>query len=500
MDALLPSPPAPVDRRRAGPAPSARVRTVVRVLAVAGLVGILVLGTSGALGAHIFHQYSLLKYVLIVAGAVFGLLVVGGVKPGGLALAMVIVAAPVAPFVMKIKGEPVSALLATAIAAAVIILVDGTDSLRVRSGALARVTPWICVLLALPAVVGHDVSKTVMSFLAVIGISWMIWRVSTLYPSARDVIVLVFIVVAGLQGGLAVVQHVTGHATNLYGGGVQTYSQSYFFDYGSAARTTGTFYDPISLGNVLAIALPFGALTLLRREVPAYHRFAAGLASILVLAGLVVALSRESWIAAALGCVLVAATSSGDQRRRGLALVAVLAVASAVAATSVYGNAVVSRFDTIFHPTSSSARTAAGDKMRIQLWKASFQVFRHHPWTGVGLSRLTFRLQQLVPGSGQQGNAQNLFLQYLGEGGILGGAAIALFYGALIRDLQAAWRRDPLAPALIGSLAALTVTWLTDVTFNYTAVAACVAVLVGLIASGRVEAMRQAAVPETVLA
>jgi O-antigen ligase len=485
MDAILPIAPAP--------SPSRRARTALRVIGLIGLAAVLVLGAGGLLGAHVFHQYSLLKYLLIVASAVFALLVVGGVKPGGVALAVVIAVAPVAPFVMDVKGQRISVLLAVGLVAAFVLLVDGSTALRAGTSSVAVATPWIGVLLVLPAVEGHALSRTFMAVLAVVGVAWMVWRVATLYPQGRQVVVLVFVVVAGVQGGLAVVQHITGHATNLYGGGVVTYSSSYFFDYGSAARTTGTFYDPISLGNVLAVALPFGTLTVLRRTVPAYQRIMAALASVLVIGGLVVSLSRESWIAAALGCLLVAATSTGRQRRQGLTLVIVLAVVSAAAATFVYGNTIVSRFDMIFDPSSTSAGAADTDKVRIQLWEAAWHVFSSHPWAGVGIGRLTFHLQQLVPGSGPQGNAQNLFLQYLGEGGILGGAAIVCFFGGLIRDLRAGWRRDPLGPALIGGLAALTVTWLTDVTFNYTAVAACVAVLVGLIASSRVEAARAVA-------
>jgi O-antigen ligase len=86
------------------------------------------------------------------------------------------------------------------------------------------------------------------------------------------------------------------------------------------------------------------------------------------------------------------------------------------------------------------------------------------------------------------GQAQSTYLQFLGEGGILGAGALVLLLGAQARVLREG-RRDPrnriVVAALTGATAALMIEWTTDVTVRYAPVAASVAVIFGAAAALR---------------
>ena len=182
-----------------------------------------------------------------------------------------------------------------------------------------RVLPYAMVLLLVPVALGVQPLHEVLYVLAFLDIAWLCGKVGGLYPDGRLLVVLFFVGSASLQALVALAQYVTGNAFNLYGGaGSATYSaQSYFFNYGTTARTTGTFFDPISLGNVLAMALPLALLLVLRSQLPGRVRLAAAAAGVILVGGLAVSLSRASWIAAAVGVIAVALFSHGDQRRQG---------------------------------------------------------------------------------------------------------------------------------------------------------------------------------------
>ncbi len=341
------------------------------------------------------------------------------------------------------------------------------------------------VLLLLPVAIGVQPLHELLYVLAFLDIAWLCAKVGGMYPEGRLLVVLFFVGSASLQALVALAQYVTGNAFNLYGGaGSATYSaQSYFFNYETTHRTTGTFFDPISLGNVLAMALPLAVLLVLRAELPGRVRLGAAAAGVVVVGGLAVSLSRASWIAAAVGVVAVALFSRGEQRRRGALLAGVLIVGALSAASALYGPAITSRFTSILHPTSSNVKTAPGDRTRQDLWAAAFDVFETHPVTGVGFGNLAERLEAAVPGSGPGIQAQNTYLQYIAEGGVFGAGVLLLLVGGVCADLHRTRKVDWLYPGLVGASLGVAVTWTTDFTARYYAVAGCLAVLVGLIAT-----------------
>jgi O-antigen ligase len=408
-------------------------------------------------------------------------------RPSAWVAGLVILAVPVQPYVTTVAGEPVSVLFVACVLATTVATLEGgvAAAPRIKSSALVAVTPWIGLLLVLPTVLGHGEMHELLYLGMFVDIAWICTRVASLYPEGRLLVVLVFLGSAGVQSLFALVEYVTGRSIDLYGGaGNATYSaQSYFFTYGSSIRTTGTFFDPISLGNVLAMAFPLAVLVLLRRGLRPSYRWFGGAMALLIIAGLIVSLSRASWLGAIAGVLCMAAFSSGEQRRRALALSLSLIIGGLAVATIFYGPLITQRFDSILHPTASTVSTANGDRAREQLWKISWATFESDPVTGVGFGNLVGHIEAVLPGANSSTNASNTYLQYLAEGGVFGGAALVLFIGGMGVDLCRSKDIDWLYPALLGSSVSVAVTWVTDYTVRYYAVAGCLAVVVGLVAS-----------------
>lgn len=460
---------------------------VTRSVVLIGAVLLFIAGASGILVTEAFHQYSTLKWIITVAGPALIILLLLVKRPSAWAAGLVIFTVPIEPYVSTIHNQPVSILLVTLLLATLVVTIEGGghSTGTGRKSALGTVTPWVALLLVIPTVLGASIPHEVLYFCLLVDLAWICTRVVALYPDGRLLVVLLFLGSAGAQSAFALIQYVTGHQFNLYGGaGSASYSaQNYFFNYGSAARTTGTFFDPISLGNVLAMALPLALLVLLRGELRTRYRGFAGLIALLLIGGMAVSLSRASWMAAVAGILCIAAFSRGHQRRRAFVLSGSLIVAALLIASTLYGPAIEARFTSILDPTASTVRTASGDKAREVDWSFALHIFTENPIFGVGIGNLALQFEASVPGSSAGSHASDVYLQYLAEGGVCGGAVLLLLAGGISVDLFRSRRTDWLYPGLVGSFVGVSITWVTDYTVRYYAVAGCLAVLVGLAAS-----------------
>jgi O-antigen ligase len=225
-------------------------------------------------------------------------------------------------------------------------------------------------------------------------------------------------------------------------------------------------------------------LVVLRRDARRVFRWLAGISTLLIVGGLAVSLSRASWMGAIAGVLCISLFSHGEQRRRAITYSGVLIVGALLVASAWYGPAIATRFTSILHPTASTVRTSAGDKTRQVDWNFALKTFEENPVLGVGIGNLAPRYQAFVAGSGLGTHASDVYLQYLAEGGVFGGAALLLLAGAVSVDLFRARRTDWLYPGLAGAFVGVGVTWVTDFTVRYYAVAGCLAILIGLAASG----------------
>ena len=482
-----------------------RCLSILRWGAILLLAALSLAGAAGLTSQALFTQPTTLKYAVTVAGPLLLLLAALHPRPLEPIVAGMVIVAPFAAYPFTLKGIGVPAILPFGLVAVVLAVATGPHGGPKSS--LARSAPFIAALLLLPVLAGTQLSATgdhISSPLVVVGtllaMSWLVARAAAT-PEGTRLVIAAVVASAVLQAALAIWEFQTGRTLNLFTSSQSSFASGYFFSYGASNRPAGSYADPISLGNVLAIALPLATIAAL-----AYRRCQNGqngarqaprgpgagwTLSILVMAagmliglGLVLTFSRMSWVAALAGLTLAVLLRPKGARARlagGLLLLGGLAIVIAVAAA---GPTLRTRYDSIFHPTGAGVSTANGDRTRQQLWKAALDVAVQYPVAGVGFDKLAPELATHVADVSILSHAHSTYLQVAAEGGlVLGIGALTLFALALGRDLGKGLRRSPLAAGLAGSILALAICWTTDYTIRYEAVAASVAPLVGLVAA-----------------
>ncbi|MEN3309583.1 MAG: hypothetical protein V7603_5785 [Micromonosporaceae bacterium] len=471
----------------------APVRERVRWVAIAVLAFLALLGMSGILSSTVFTQASAVKWVAcaLPPAAAIGLLLT--TRPMTAVAAVVVLLAPFADTRIKVVGLGVSphTLLCGVGMLLAMVVADPPGSRQAgRRTALRTVLPAVPVLL-LPAVLlgpGYALPHFAAMLALVLATGTVCLRACAVDPRAGVILATAMVATAVVQAGTALYELHTGHAVNIYGGaGVEGYGPGYFFTYDGTFRPSGTFSDPISLGNVLAVGLPMAFALATSRRLPTPLRVVNGAGAIVISLGLAVSLSRMSWIGAAAGAAVAVAVSAPGDRLRRLGWAAGAGAGLQAMILAMGGRPVVERLQSILDPTARTVSTAGGDMLRQRLWSASLRAFTEHPFFGIGMGRLSARLTSKVPGAGVFTHAHSTYLQYLAEAGLAGAAAVvAVLLAAAVdiwRGLRGSGRLSPVMCGAAGGLAAVTVSWLTDYVVRYPAVLACLAVLFALAAA-----------------
>jgi hypothetical protein len=465
-------------------------RALIALCGVAAVVG-----AAGITEEHVFHQASWLKYAVTIVGPlVLAALVVVG-NPLALLTALLIVAAPFAGFSMTLQGIHVPLLAPIILCAGAVAAVSEGGVARHRS-ALLSASVLFLILLILPVAESPSRTDVVATLISLFAAAYF---ASRLARTEHGFVMLAwaFVASAGFQAAIAVWESETGHRLNLYGAaGSQTLGPSYFFNYGSQARPPGAFYDPDSLGNVLAITLPInvglGVHYAMRRR---WREVAIAVAALaLIGVALEITLSRMSWIGAAVGLIVIIVLVP-QVRWRALPVLAVAAIT--LIGLGVFGqqSTTIQRLSSITHPLNETG-TANGDVVRVELWRDALDIAEQHPVAGVGLGEVANLLSarlEVAGTSAQGGNAQSVYLQLLAEGGLLAVCGLTAVLLAVTRDLMRTIRAERLWGAVLaGASAAMLICWLTDVTIRYSGVAVLMGVLFGMVA-GRSSAAREVA-------
>lgn len=459
----------------------------VLVAAVVALVG-----ATGFTEAHLFHQASTLRYALTVVGPLFIGVLAMTQNPVVVVSGLLIVAAPFAGYSMTVHDVRVP-LLAPILILGVLAVVLSEQPSAKRSW-LAVGGALFLLAMVIP-VVNSPIRADVVAVLASLFASAYVAARASATRRGFLILAWAFLGSAALQAGLTVWEEVTGRQLTLYAlAGTPTFSNGYFFGYFGRIRPPGAFYDPISLGNVLAFALPVGlglAIHSLRRRAWPLAGVAFAASALLVVA-LEITLSRMSWVAAAAGLVVAAVLLPSRARRTVLpAIVLVVAILAVLGVFSGHSTA-VQRLGSILHPYSEIG-TANGDVTRVQIWQHALSIAIHHPLAGVGLGRFGEVLSSTFPPAGIGAHAHSTYLQLAAEGGAIALLGLIAVLVSLGRDLGRLLGGDRLwGAALAGSCVALLIGWVTDVTIRYSNVAACAGILFGMVAGRARSAPRDA--------
>jgi O-antigen ligase len=439
-------------------------------------------GATGVTQSALFHQPSMLKYALTVAGPLFLAALVAVDQPLPLVTGLLIVAAPFAGLQMTPHGirvpllEPI--LILGLIAAAL------SRYLPLKRSALSVAAAVLMLTFVIPVVNSPARTDVLAVLVSLFVAAYLAARVSR-RPSGFWALAWAFVLSAVIQSGLAIWEHITGHLINFYGqAGTHVFGSGYFFGYSGTSRPPGAFYDPISLGDVLAIAIPLSAGLLVHHARRGRWLEASGAAAAIavIVVGLELSLSRASWIGAGIG--LIATAILLPPRPRSV-VVPMLILAVAIPATlGVFspGSTGGQRLSSILHPLSESG-TGQGDRVRLEVWQKALATTAQHPTVGVGFGRFQRILAAEFPPAGTQGQAQSTYLQVAVEAGIAAVVGLLAVLIALGRDLSTVLRRDRLTGALLaGACLAMLLTWTTDVTIRYSGVAVCMGALFGMVA------------------
>ncbi|MDE6264030.1 MAG: O-antigen ligase family protein [Paramuribaculum sp.] len=208
---------------------------------------------------------------------------------------------------------------------------------------------------------------------------------------------------------------------------------------------TGTFYNPGPYCGFLAMLVPLALRHVLKPE----YRFTNWLATayiILAVAIMPVLMGRTGWIAAAVGCLLVAVGCGRIKRPRPVVLIAVFAVAAIAGALLFY-----------LKPASALGR--------LFLWRMGLDAAFQHPLTGVGWNQVAGALgaaQETYFNSSPEsmfanvaGTPEYAFNEFLQIGIAFGIPAMLLFIILLVLAARMAWRGG--AYGVAGSIAAFSV-------------------------------------------
>lgn len=202
-------------------------------------------------------------------------------------------------------------------------------------------------------------------------------------------------------------------------------------------RGSGTYFNPNNFAGFAETLLFLGmAFTLLGR-LKHVTRILIGYATIIILVGVGVSISRGAWLAVALTLIVFFIPLLKRRRFRYWALLTGLIVVL-VGATLVYkSGAVQTRFVEML--ADGTPDHYAG---RLWIWKATASMWRDHLWFGVGPGQFDvfFPSYRPIEIQTRPTYAHNDYLNLLAEWGLLGFALISAFWLAMVVGSLRTWK------------------------------------------------------------
>lgn len=214
-------------------------------------------------------------------------------------------------------------------------------------------------------------------------------------------------------------------------------------------RGSGSFVSPNHLGGFLEMILPLALAYAMMAKFNVLAKIGLGYAALSILAGIIVTMSRGTWIATGLALVLFFTALAFHRPYRWHAVIALglLIVAGIVVL-----------------PTSTSFKSRirqmySGGKLdddaRFALWRPAVQVWRQNPLWGSGPGHFDYRFKQFRPEQVQAraGRVHNDFLNTLADFGTVGAALVACAWAFLAMGAVKTWARVKKIPRDIGGTA-----------------------------------------------
>lgn len=241
---------------------------------------------------------------------------------------------------------------------------------------------------------------------------------------SMQLIALVLIFLAMLVAGYAVFQFFTG--SNRVWQSASEY----------AGRGSGTFIYPNNCAGFLEMILPLAlAWVLVSRAKPTLKVF-VGYAALVILAGIVVTVSRGGWIATGLMLIafFTALLFNRTYRLPSLVILAMLIGGALIILPRSYS--FKARFDELVKKEKFTGN------MRFELWTGAVQMWRTNPWWGVGPGHYDqrSRVWRPIDVQRQADHAHNDYVETLAEWGVVGSALVVAALALLGAGLAKTWK------------------------------------------------------------
>jgi O-antigen ligase len=202
-------------------------------------------------------------------------------------------------------------------------------------------------------------------------------------------------------------------------------------------RGSGTYICPNHLAGFLEMLIPIGlAFAILGRKNHALRLFLA-YASVVMIVGVVVTLSRGGWIAVSISLLAFVAVVLKNRAHRIPAMVAILAV---VITAAIFAN----RSEQVQKRVEKALTAGTVENVRSRQWLAvpTTRMWLDHPWVGVGPGHFDHRFPSYRPIEIQvrPGRAHNDYLNLLADWGVVGGLILLTGIGLLGHATWRSWR------------------------------------------------------------
>ncbi len=386
-------------RASAGPVDGLRIAALGLGLLAVGIAG------TGAAQFALFAQQSNLKYAVTVFVPLLAVSVVAAREPVKTTAVVMLVLAPFGGYTTTFGGIQVPLIAPLCLGAVIVALLARGELSRTTRNPVP--TALAMVLIAVPLLTGSSPAHFA-GLLATIGAAAFVTARACARPGGMKVVLAGLVTTAFVQASLELWQLHSGTALNLYGGAQPSApGQSAFYQFENVARPSGALYDPISLGNLLAIALPV-AVALSLRARSGGERIIWAAAGFWIALALMLTLSRMSWIGGILGVCLVVIL---QERGRIAAVLTIAGAAAAILAvgTVVDGASLGKRLESVIAPTSQSTANHIEDQTRTKIWAATRTTIADHPIAGVGFGELQRKIAGSYPGGRLGGHAHSTY-------------------------------------------------------------------------------------------
>jgi O-antigen ligase len=212
-------------------------------------------------------------------------------------------------------------------------------------------------------------------------------------------------------------------------------------------RGSGTYFSPNHLGGFLEMLLPLGLAYTLTGRVKPVTRILLGYASLVVLGGIVVTVSRGSWISAGVALLLFFCVLMFQRRHR----LPALALLGALVLGGVYFFPKTYHFERRLNQLVSPGGKV-DDDMRFALWQPAYKMWRDNFWWGVGPAHFDTRFRKYRPEGVQLApdRAHNDYLNTLADYGLVGTVLVASAWGLLGWGIAQTWRAVRLSSGDLG--------------------------------------------------